>query len=170
MKRNIEDLEDEVDETKENDDHFQSTYRLKENYEYEKNGYHYETDSKGRIKEASGVLHLGEGKRYGNHQLEAGHEDRKENDEGGHIIASRFEGSGKIDNLVAMDKGLTRNEYKALEESWAKDISEGKKVDVDIKMIYKGESERPDRFRISYRIENENGDVKYYSKTFRNGG
>ena len=73
MKRNIEDLEDEVDETKENDDHFQSTYRLKENYEYEKNGYHYETDSKGRIKEASGVLHLGEGKRYGNHQLEAGH-------------------------------------------------------------------------------------------------
>lgn len=38
MKRNIEDLEDEVDETKENDDHFQSTYRLKENYEYEKMG------------------------------------------------------------------------------------------------------------------------------------
>lgn len=166
---NIENLEEDID-TRENEDHFKSTYQLKENYEYEKNGYHYETDNQGRIKEASGSLYLGEGKRYGNHQLEAGGEDRKENDDGGHLIGSRFNGSGKIDNVVAMDSDLNRKEYKALEDKWAKELENGNKVEVDIKTHYKGDSERPDRFRVSYTIEDQEGNKNYYSKTFRNGG
>lgn len=168
MWNNIEKIEEETE--KDNKEHFKSTYYLKENNEYERNGYHYETDQKGRIKEVSGTLHLGESKRYGNHQLKAGHQNRRENDEGGHIIASQFDGSGKIDNLVAMNKDINHKEYRTLEKIWTKEIEKGHKVDVQIKMIYKKENERPDRFRISYRIEDQDGHVRYYSQTLRNGG
>ncbi|MCD7840322.1 MAG: DNA/RNA non-specific endonuclease [Erysipelotrichaceae bacterium] len=152
------------------DDQFKSTYDLKENTEYESNGYNYETDGKGRIKEASGTLRLEEGKRFGKHQLEAGGEDCRVTDEGGHLISSMFGGSGKIDNLVAMDKDLNRKDYKALENKWAKEIEAGNKVDVKINLSYKGNSERPDRFRVSYSVTDKSGHVDYYAKTFRNGG
>ena len=86
---------DDVEDTQEQDDHFASSYKLKENIEYEVNGYHYETDSQGRIKHCEGLLYLEEGQRDTNQQRHAGNENRKETDDGGHIIATRFNGSKK---------------------------------------------------------------------------
>ncbi|MGE7200340.1 DNA/RNA non-specific endonuclease [Bacillus haynesii] len=40
------------------------------------------------------------------------HEDRLKTDEGGHLIASIFEGSGKLDNLVPMDGNLIKENGK----------------------------------------------------------
>lgn len=42
------------------------------------------------------------------------HEDRLKTDEGGHLIASIFEGSGKLDNLVPMDGNLIKENGKSL--------------------------------------------------------
>ncbi|MBQ9082753.1 MAG: DNA/RNA non-specific endonuclease [Clostridia bacterium] len=91
-------------------EHFESTYTLRPNESYESNRYYYETDNRGRIKHCEGTLRLEEGKRYNNHQTHSGGEDRRERDEGGHLIARQFGGSGRIDNLVPMDFDLNHGE------------------------------------------------------------
>lgn len=41
-----------------------------------------------------------------------GREDRLVTDDGGHLIASIFNGSGNLDNLVPMDSNLNRGAWK----------------------------------------------------------
>lgn len=45
-----------------------------------------------------------------------------ETDEGGHLIATRFGGSEKIDNIVPMDIHVNRAEYKVIENEWASEL------------------------------------------------
>ncbi len=61
-------------------------------------------------------------------------------DESGHLIASIFKGSGNIDNLVPMNDNLNKDKWKKLE------------VEVKIKPIYKGDSQRPVSFDKEYKI------------------
>ena len=42
-------------------------------------------------------------------QKVVGREDRKKEDEGGHLIASIFDGSGNLDHLVPMRRNLNRS-------------------------------------------------------------
>lgn len=44
-------------------------------------------------------------------QLLAGGSDRLPSDHGGHLIASMFGGSGKLDNLVAMDGNVNQSAF-----------------------------------------------------------
>jgi len=148
--------------------HFASKYRLKENVEYNVNAYSYEVDSSGRIKKCAGKLYLKEGKRNLDQQRQAGNKYRKETDDGGHIIAKRFNGSGRIDNIVAMDSSLNRGEYRKLENQWAKEIKNGNKVYVEIKLKYPRDNERPERITIKYRIEDKNGEVRNERRVFKN--
>ncbi len=77
---------------------------LKPNIKYTtKEGYKYTTDEKGRISSAEATLKLGKADRNSYAQRTVGREDRLPNDDGGHIIASTFKGSGDIDNLVPMN-------------------------------------------------------------------
>jgi predicted ribonuclease toxin of YeeF-YezG toxin-antitoxin module len=85
-------------------------------------------------------------------QRNVGREDRQSNDHGGHLIASMFGGSGNIDNLVPMNKNLNQGEWKKMENRWIRALEEGKKVQVKIKPKYSGDSQRPDRFEIRYKI------------------
>lgn len=161
---------------------FADTYVLKRNMEYETNEgrYHYQTDSKGRIVNASGKLQLEEGKRYGNHQSRVGGEDRLEKrvegekikmDEGGHLIATRFGGSGRVDNLVAMDKEVNRGAYKKLEDQWASELKKEppREVEVDIQVRYRGDSQRPDRFIILTTVRDpQTGKADTYSNSIKN--
>ena len=129
---------------------------LKANIEYSTSeGYKYATDAEGRISKAEANLELGKADRNSYAQRVAGREDRLSNDDGGHLIASVFKGSGDLDNLVPMNSTLNRGEYKVLENTWRKALNEvpPKKVEVKIKPIYEGTSSRPVKFKIDYKID-----------------
>ncbi|MGP4079140.1 DNA/RNA non-specific endonuclease [Pseudalkalibacillus sp. R45] len=115
-------------------------------------GYTYATDNVGRIKSVEGTLTKGQGKRNSYAQRTIGGKDRLSTDDGGHLVASIFKGSGEIDNLVPMDSNLNRGPFKSLEREWASLIKAGKVVEISVKPIYKGESLRPDAFNISYSV------------------
>lgn len=150
-------------------DHFESTYTLKAKEKYDANQYRYETDRHGRISHCEGTLRLEPGKTNITHQQKAGGPDRLDDDDGGHIIARRFNGSEKIDNIVPMNFHLNRSEYKALENEWAKDIEEGKTVDVSIDCKYGwGDSERPKEIRVKYIVSDEYGEIERKVRSFTN--
>lgn len=68
---------------------------LRRNVEYvDGNGYKYTTDDIGRINNTSGELNLGQGDRNPYAQRTVGGTDRLTTDDGGHMIASQFNGSG----------------------------------------------------------------------------
>ena len=176
MKNNETEHDNEIDETTETNDspessadsHFESTYKLKANEQYVSEGYQYETDKYGRIQRCEGTLRLEEGKRYGNHQLKAGGEYRLENDEGGHLIGNEFGGSGKVDNLVAMDYDLNRVKYNELERGWRNELEKGNQVDVQIECKYSGESERPDYIIVKSKITEPDGTERFQYEKLKN--
>jgi predicted ribonuclease toxin of YeeF-YezG toxin-antitoxin module len=95
-----------------------------------------------------------------------GREDRLPDDEGGHLIASIFKGSGDIDNLVPMNANLNKGEWKKLENSWKKalDVDPPEEVKLKIKPVYKGDSQRPYKFDIRYKV----GDDEWRTVTLNN--
>ncbi|MCD7911092.1 ribonuclease YeeF family protein [Bacillus velezensis] len=150
-------------------DHFTRVNRrkvLKPNIEYTTPiGYTYKTDQQGRIVSAGGKLDLGAAKRNKYAQRIAGREDRLKTDEGGHLIASIFKGSGKLDNLVPMDGNLNKGEWKKLENMWTQELNSGKTVEVRINPVYKGDSHRPTSFNIDYKIGNSDWEfVRFKNK------
>ncbi|AJH18901.1 cytoplasmic protein [Bacillus mycoides] len=54
-----------------------------------------------------------------------GGNDRLDDDDGGHLIATIFKGSGNMDNLVRMSSNLNREEWKKLENEWANALNDG---------------------------------------------
>ncbi|AMA74726.1 hypothetical protein ACH33_11825 [Aneurinibacillus sp. XH2] len=126
---------------------------LKPNVEYTTpSGHTYKTDDKGRIVSCEGKLNLEQGKRNTHAQKVVGREDRLPDDEGGHLIATIFKGSGGLDNLVPMNGNLNKGEWKKLENMWAKALEQKKSVEVKIKPKYLDGSQRPDSFEIKYKI------------------
>ena len=168
----LEDSEERIEEESESKqlerNHFDSTYTLKPNENYDANGYSYETDKLGRITRCEGSLRLEEGKRNRTHQVRAGGEFRLENDQGGHLIARRFGGSEKIDNLVPMDSHVNGVEYKKIENDWAKELDKGSTVDVKIQCRYSGDSTRPTDFVVKYKITDKDGFVRNETKRIHN--
>ena len=85
-------------------------------------------------------------------------------DDGGHLIGTQFNGSGDLDNLVAMNRDINRSggEWFNMEKDWAKALKETppKKVTVNIEPIYLGKSLRPDSFEVIYQIGDERPRVK----------
>ena len=117
-------------------------------------GYKYTTDSKGRICNVEGVLQKGVAKRNEYAQQNVGKGDGRRDgteglgkDDGGHLIASIFKGSGNIDNLVPMNSNLNRGEWKKMENAWANAVYNkdgiGRKVEVKITPIYMDSSQCP---------------------------
>ncbi|WP_164515182.1 DNA/RNA non-specific endonuclease [Paenibacillus lentus] len=136
---------------------------LKPDVEYtSKEGYNYRTDSHGRVSHVEGELKLGDGKRNGYAQRVAGREDRLPDDEGGHLIASIFKGSGDLDNLVPMNGNLNKGEWKKLENTWADALKQGDEVKVKITPNYKGNSQRPDSFDIKYKIGEDDWEIRRF--------
>lgn len=84
------------------------------------------------------------------------------------MIGTQFNGSGDLDNLVAMNRDINRSggEWFNMEKEWAKVLKETppRKVTVNIEPIYSGKSLRPDRFELVYQID---GDVPKF-KTIEN--
>ncbi|KHD13341.1 hypothetical protein AWN73_19770 [Clostridium butyricum] len=139
---------------------------LKSNVEYvTEEGYKYATDSSGRISTVEGSLDAGKAKRNAYAQRTVGKDNGRLNtDDGGHLIASIFKGSGELDNLVPMDATLNRGDWKTMESSWAKALDNGKTVDVKIEPIYSGTSQRPTSFKVKYKVDNG----RWIKETFTN--
>lgn len=172
--------EDEAENTSECEDedeietpsHFNEDGNLKENEDYEAKGYYYQTDEHGRITCCAGDLRLEQGVRNTTAQRTVGGEDREEYDDGGHLIATRFGGSGELDNLVPMSQDVNRSsgEWYALEESWAKELSKDNEVNVQIYVEYDdSESKRPEGFDVMYTVtDKETGKSTSYHEYISN--
>ncbi|WON77937.1 DNA/RNA non-specific endonuclease [Serratia sp. UGAL515B_01] len=114
----------------------------------------YHTDELGRVKMVEADLTPMTKDRNTYQQRKAG-KSGEATDEGGHLLASIFDGPGEKLNLVPMDANLNKGAWKKLENSWAKALEDGKPVKVKINPIYTGDSGRPSSFEIKHTIGNE---------------
>lgn len=131
---------------------------LTENSEYEINGYKYRTDDQGRIVSAEGTLHLKdhEGRLPIRDSIEnIGKGDQKEGDDRGHLIGDQFDGSNGLENMVPQDAEINRNDFKNFENELAKEVKDGKEVNVKVEPICDGDSHRPDAIVVTYSIDGE---------------
>ena len=131
---------------------------LKPNVSYETvEGYKYKTNDVGAITEVEGTLKLGEGNRNLYAQRIAGGDYRLPDDDGGHLIASQFLGSGELDNLVPMNSQINRSggKWYNMEQEWANALKEGKEVKVKIEPIYDSDNLRPVSFKVKYNIDGQ---------------
>ncbi|WP_240000895.1 MULTISPECIES: DNA/RNA non-specific endonuclease [unclassified Photorhabdus] len=112
----------------------------------------FQTDSLGRTSLAEGSLSLSKNDRNTYQQCKAG-KCGNPGDEGGHLIASIFNGPGEKLNLVPMDGNLNKGAWKQMENTWASALKEGKQVDVKVEPVYKGNNVRPESFSVTYSID-----------------
>lgn len=120
-----------------------------------KNGYDFSIDAHVRTRQISGELTLQSQSRSKRAQADAGKPDRRITDDGGHYIASRFNGPREWFNHFAQDANFNRGAYRALEDEWAKAIRSGKRVYVDIVPHYQGTSMRPQRLDVTWTIDGQ---------------
>lgn len=126
---------------------------LKPNADYVVNGYHYATDEQGRVTSVEGKLDLRTAERNGYQQQVSGREDRLPDDQGGHLIASIFNGPGDRLNLVPMNGNLNTGAWKKVENRLADALKDGKSVEAKVEVVYGAGSQRPDQFVITYKID-----------------
>lgn len=131
---------------------------LAPNTEYEINGYKYKTDDQGRIISAEGTLHMKE--RKGRLPIkdsieEIGKGDQKEGDDRGHLIGDQFDGSNGLENMVPQDANINEKDFRNFENELAKEVKDGKEVNVKVEPVYEGESRRPGAIAVTYSIDGE---------------
>lgn len=112
----------------------------------------YQTDSLGRVERVESNLSYAKNDRNTYQQCVAG-KCGVSGDEGGHLIASIFNGPGEKLNLLPMNGNLNKGAWKSMENTWANALKDGKPVNVKIEPIYSGSSVRPDRFNVKYSID-----------------
>lgn len=124
------------------------------NTEYVVNGNTYRTDDRGRKIVTDAVpVYSEEGSRNMKEQRESGGFERKEDDDGGHIIARILGGAEGEENLVPMRRTINRGDYKKMENEISKALQDGKVVTEHIEIAYEGESQRPSKIQSTYKID-----------------
>lgn len=119
---------------------------------YKVKGYTYETDELGRVTLVKGAAKLKTANRNTYQQSKVG-KSGKDGDEGGHLVASIFDGPGEKINLLPMDANLNKGAWKKMENKWADALKEGKQVDMEVKPKYIGDSTRPSEFIVRQSID-----------------
>uniref|UniRef100_UPI000AF5F25D DNA/RNA non-specific endonuclease n=1 Tax=Pseudomonas syringae TaxID=317 RepID=UPI000AF5F25D len=114
----------------------------------------YQTDELGRVDKVESSLSLNKNDRNTYQQCVAG-KCGIDGDEGGHLIASIFNGPGERLNLLPMNGNLNKGVWKSMENKWASALKEGKSVDVKVEPVYNGQSVRPEKFTVTYKIGSE---------------
>ena len=143
-------------ETDDNGNAYKTNGELNPNTGYTVNGISYTTDSAGRIVSWEGNPGYNpEADRDGEAQTEAGGEDRKEGDDGGHLVARVLDGPPGKENIVPMRATINRGDYKKTENEIAKAKQEGKDVHDSGTIIYKDGSTRPSMIVREYSIDGE---------------
>ncbi|MGV8005348.1 DNA/RNA non-specific endonuclease [Photorhabdus temperata subsp. temperata] len=113
----------------------------------------YHTDSLGRTGNVDATLSWSKNDRNTYQQCKGG-KCGNAGDEGGHLIASIFNGPGEKLNIVPMNGNLNKGAWKKMENSWANALKDGKQVNVKIEPSYIGNSVRPDKITVTYQIDN----------------
>jgi len=129
-------------------------------------GYRYLTDEHGRVSEIHATLRNEPGERSQTVQSAAGGISRLQTDEGGHLVAVRFNGPAHEVNHIAQDIKLNRGQWRTLENQWAKELDQGKQVDVKIKLTYPKDSQRPSAIRVQSQVDGS----KPVPSVFKNEG
>lgn len=143
-------------ETDDNGEIFKADGKLNPDSSYTVNDTTYKTDSFGRPISWDGEpTYNPEAERDGDAQKDAGGADRKEGDDGGHLVARVLNGSPGNENIVAMRDTVNRGDYKKVENeiAEAKKLPEIKDVKDSGKIIYEGESARPNKIERTYTID-----------------
>ena len=127
-----------------------------------RNGYEYQIDDRGRTRIVSGALTLAKKKvRSRTAQGQAGGDDRRSADDGGHYIAARFNGPTEAFNHFAQDANFNRGRYRVLEDQWAMEKRAGKRVTVRIVPTYHGASKRPAVINIWFTIKGREESIQF---------
>lgn len=71
-----------------------------------------------------------------------------ENDHRGHLIADHLGGPASKENIVPQTEEVNLSRFKTVENKIESLVSEGKKVDYEVKSNYDGRSERPSSFEV----------------------
>lgn len=136
--------------------------KLQPNTIYELNGNIYTTDENGRIIHCEAKpMRSPENPRDNEAQRRAGDEDRKPNDQGGHIVGRDMNGDGGIGNLVAMDSKINQSDYKRMENDVKAALDEGKEVTTTTEMTYSGDSKRPDKIIVTVKVDGKDTVYKF---------
>ena len=132
--------------------------KLEPNNTYELNGAKYQTDENGRIiKCEAHPEKTPENSRDIEAQTEAGGKDRRDGDQGGHVLSRDLGGDAGKGNLVAMDSKINQSDYKRMENAVKKSLDEGNDVTTETEISYSGDSGRPDKITTTVY---ENGEKK----------
>lgn len=143
-------------ETDDNGNIYKKNGELMPNTTYERNGYTYTTDENGRITSWGGeAKYEPENERDTNAQTDSGGEDRKDGDDGGHLVARVLGGSSGNENIVPMRDTVNRGDYKKSENEIAEAKKQGKDVQDSGRVIYEGDSKRPSKIERTYTIDGE---------------
>jgi len=118
------------------------------------NGSIYYTDNQGRVTKVEASLDLMTADRNTYQQCKTG-KCGDPGDEGGHLIASIFNGLGEALNLVPMDANLNRGVWRDMEREWAAALKNDKQVSVTIEPVYSGIEKRPSGINVQYQIGEE---------------
>ena len=143
---------------------------LKPNSKYKVGDHLYETDTEGRVTKVTGKLNLIKHDRNTYQQTKAGKtngiKDGLTDDEGGHLIASIFDGPGEQINYAAMDGNLNKGAWKSMEKDWADALKKDPPeiVDVEINVVYDEISKRPSKFDVFYEIDGEETMVTFMNR------
>ena len=153
------------DDTYETDD-MGNTYKkngvLLPNTEYMVNGSTYRTDENGNKVSCDAEPKISEeGKRNITEQRESGGEDRKEGDQGGHIIARILGGAEGEENLVPMRGTINQGDYKKMELEIKRALEEGKQVRIHIDLEYDRTSSRPTKIMAAYAVGEKRTDIVF---------
>ncbi len=107
--------------------------------------YHYLQGD--HVKMAYGSLQLSDkGIRDNNAQRTVGGDSRLEDDDGGHLIGTRFNGASDERNIEAQNSNLNRSSFKIRENTWEKSLKNGDKVFVNIETPHDTNGARPDAY------------------------
>ncbi|MDO4556556.1 MAG: DNA/RNA non-specific endonuclease, partial [Lachnospiraceae bacterium] len=136
---------------------FRNGNKLLPDNEFNVNGYKYTTDSNGRLASAEGKLKMCDSSYTRNMEEVRTYEgqDYHKGDHKAHLIGHQFGGSDKLGNLVPMDSKLNQGDYAKLERELAEAVKNGSDVRLKVEPVYKGISNRPAEFKMSYSIDGD---------------
>lgn len=150
-----------------NGNEYREEDELKSNAEFERNGYRYKTDERGRVVSAEGKLKMRDPdyKRDMEKVRTMDSQEYKDTDDMGHVIGHQFGGSDKLENLVPMDAKLNRGDFAKLENTLADAVKNGADVRMKVEPVYEGDSMRPTEFRVSYSVDGEKDAVIFKNRS-----
>lgn len=141
---------------------FKVNGELKPDTEYCIDGVVYKTDAQGRIISCDGnARQTPEGERDLKAQKEAGGKDRREGDQGGHILSRILGGAKGIENLLPIRGTINSGPYKAMENEINQALDKGKDVSIHADIKYDGDSKRPSIITVVYTIDGKETVAEY---------